>query len=75
MLTLGERRSIAFHRGNRFESAAAPVDEVVDTTGCGDCYHGVFFREYLESHEIQRSMDRASAAAAHVTAYLGGFQV
>ncbi|KAG6618523.1 ribokinase [Phytophthora cinnamomi] len=40
------------------------VDNVVDTTGAGDCYRGAFAVAYTEGRSIQDCMVRASAASA-----------
>ena len=38
LLTLGEKGSLIYAEGNFYEIPAFQVDEVVDTTGCGDTY-------------------------------------
>ncbi|EGZ05697.1 hypothetical protein PHYSODRAFT_353133 [Phytophthora sojae] len=40
------------------------VDNVVDTTGAGDCYRGAFAVAFAEGRSIQDCMVRASAASA-----------
>ncbi|POM76117.1 RiboKinase [Phytophthora palmivora] len=44
--------------------SAFKVDEVVDTTGAGDCYRGAFAVAFAEGRPIQDCMIRASAASA-----------
>ena len=73
VLTFGEHGSVAYHRGQVFESPAIPVENVVDTTGCGDCYQAHFVAEYLKTGDIRCSMQRATLEATKVTAYVGGF--
>ena len=73
VLTFGEHGSVAFHQGRTFQCPAVKVANVVDTTGCGDCYQGHFVAEYLKTGDIQHSMDRAAQEASKVTAYVGGF--
>ena len=73
VLTFGEHGSVAFHQGRTFQCPAVKVANVVDTTGCGDCYQGHFVAEYLKTGDIQHSMDRAVQEASKVTAYVGGF--
>lgn len=54
------------------ENAAEPVvhqpclkvDNVVDTTGAGDCYRGAFAVSFAEGRSIQNCMLRAAAASA-----------
>ena len=73
LLTFGEHGSVAYHRGRVFEQPAITVDQVIDTTGCGDCYQGHFVAEYLRSSDIAQAMQKASIEAAKVTGYVGGF--
>jgi len=73
ILTFGEHGSVAFYQGRIFECPATKVADVVDTTGCGDCYQAHFVAEYLKTGDIQRSMNRAALEASKVTAYVGGF--
>lgn len=75
ILTFGENGSVAYHKGHVFECAAVNVENVIDTTGCGDCYQGHFVAEYLKTDDIKLSMQRATVEAAKVTAHVGGFQV
>ena len=74
VLTYGEHGSTAFHKGEAFECDADPVNNVLDTTGCGDCYQANFVLEYLLSGDISTSMRRGASEAAKVTQYVGGFQ-
>jgi fructoselysine 6-kinase len=74
VLTFGADGSVAYHEGREFACPAVPVDEVIDTTGCGDCYQGHFVAEYLKTRDIMASMQRAAHEAAQVTAYVGGFK-
>ncbi|MBN2090966.1 hypothetical protein JW964_15240, partial [candidate division KSB1 bacterium] len=73
VLTFGERGSTVCHQGQVFEFPAVKVEQVIDTTGCGDCYQGHFVAEYLKTGDIHVSMKRAALEAAKVTAYVGGF--
>ncbi|KAF4317643.1 hypothetical protein G195_008954 [Phytophthora kernoviae 00238/432] len=46
------------------EQGAKNVNNVVDTTGAGDCYRGAFAVAYAEGREVQDCMARAAAAGA-----------
>jgi len=71
-ITDGLRGSWVFARdGTFFHQPAFRVD-VVDTTGCGDCYHGAFLFGLVRGMELRRTATRASAAAALNTRALGG---
>lgn len=73
VLTFGEHGSVAYHKGQVFECAAEKVAEVIDTTGCGDCYQAHFVAEFLKTKDIQKAMKRATLEASKVTQYVGGF--
>jgi fructoselysine 6-kinase len=75
VLTFGENGSVAYHKGHIFECAAVNVANVIDTTGCGDCYQGHFVAEYLKTSDIKLSMQQATVEAAKVTAHVGGFKI
>lgn len=44
-----------------------PVDKVVDTTGCGDVFHGVYAAGLIQNHAPETRIRRAAAAAAMKT--------
>lgn len=46
--------------------------EVVDTTGCGDVFHGAYAAAIIQGYSIADSMRRASAAAALSATRRGG---
>ncbi|MES2594959.1 MAG: PfkB family carbohydrate kinase [Verrucomicrobiota bacterium] len=48
------------------------VSKVVDTTGCGDVYHGGFLHGWLAGWDLPRCMGFASDLAARNAAGLGG---
>lgn len=54
---------------------AHPVAGVVDTTGCGDVYHGAFLHGYLAGWDLPRCMEFASHLAARNAEGLGGRSV
>ena len=73
VITDGARGSWILKRGNPvFHCKAIPVKSIVDTTGCGDCYHGVFLAGLISGKSEQVCAREASAAAALVAATLGG---
>ena len=55
-----------------FHQPAFPVEDVVDTTGCGDVYHGAFLTGLAWDWELKRCAQLASAAAAQNARALGG---
>jgi sulfofructose kinase len=73
-VTDGVRGSWVFSRdGTRFHQRAFPV-QVVDTTGCGDCYHGAFVSGLSRGLDLRSTAELASAAAALNARRLGGRQ-
>lgn len=57
---------------DRFHQPAFQISPLVDTTGCGDVFHGAFLATYLNDKNPQIAARRASAAAALNATALGG---
>jgi len=73
VITDGARGSWVSERvGARFHQRASAIAEVVDTTGCGDVYHGAFLHGWLEQWELERCATFASDWAAATAGGLGG---
>jgi ribokinase len=70
-VTLGERGYVAVLEGRRIEGRAHPVD-AVDTTGCGDVFHGGFLFGALSGWKPERSLAFGAWAASRVARRLGG---
>lgn len=62
----------ATDEGEVFYQPAFPVERVVDTTGCGDAFHGGFLFGYSRDWSIRESAKFASAVAALNAQGLGG---
>ena len=58
--------------GTAFHQRAFPVDPVVDTTGCGDVFHGAYLFAHSRGWEVHECATFASAAAALNATGLGG---
>jgi sugar/nucleoside kinase (ribokinase family) len=58
--------------GGPFHQPAYEADPLVDTTGCGDAYHGAFLFALLAGRPLEQAAAFASAAAALNTRRLGG---
>lgn len=58
--------------GQSFHQPAYRLPKVVDTTGCGDSYHGAFLFGLLEGLELKQTASLASAVAALNSQHLGG---
>ncbi len=72
VVTQGERGCFVQGRGEkgfRQEAFAVPV---VDTTGCGDVFHGAFLHVLAEGGDLRSAARMANAAAAIKAQKLGG---
>lgn len=73
VITDGLRGSYIQCKGaEMFHQPAYPALKTVDTTGCGDVFHGAFLHGYLSQWEIRRCSDFASRVACMNAAGLGG---
>ena len=70
-MTLGAKGYVALSEGRVIERPAYPV-EPMDTTGCGDVFHGGFIFGLLKGWNVDRCLDFAAWAAAMVSLQLGG---
>jgi len=71
VVTAGVRGSVCVSADGSFLQPAFDVD-VVDTTGCGDVYHGAFIFGLLRKWDLRRTAQFASAVAALKCRELGG---
>jgi sulfofructose kinase len=58
--------------GSSFHQPAFLFPKTVDTTGCGDSYHGTFLFGLLKGFAVQKTAALASAVAAMNSQQLGG---
>jgi len=73
VITDGTRGSDIFpHAGVGFHQPAFAMQKVVDTTGCGDAYHGAFLWGLCQGMSLPQTAALASAVAALNTRQLGG---
>ncbi len=70
-VTLGARGCVYFSEGIVTFQEAYPV-KAVDTTGCGDVFHGAYVYGLLEGWPVAQRFRWASWAAAQVAQHLGG---
>jgi sulfofructose kinase len=71
VVTLGHRGSLCLSREGLFRQKAFSVP-VRDTTGAGDVFHGAFIYGLLQSWDLGRTMQFASAVAAIKCGKMGG---
>lgn len=58
--------------GTTFHCPAFPMTEVIDTTGCGDSFHGAFLYAITHGYTPQDAAQLASAVGAINTMKIGG---
>ena len=71
IVTRGDQGCAGSSPEGAFELPAFPV-EVVDTTGCGDTFHGAFALALARGHDVVSAARFASGAAALCATKLGG---
>lgn len=69
--TRSEKGAIAVTDGVQHEVYAAPVDEVVDTTGAGDLFAAGFLAAYVEGAGMDHCLKLGAVAAAEVISHYG----
>ncbi len=70
VVTCGDEGAVAFD-GDKVTRVAAFSREVVDTTGCGDVFHGVYAATLAWDFPLQKRLVWASAAAALKAEHIG----
>ena len=70
-LTRSERGSVVLSDGQAIEIPAAPVDEVVDTTGAGDLYAAGFLFGVARGLGLVTAGQLGSLAAAEIISHVG----
>ena len=71
VITLGKKGSICVSPESYFYQPAFKV-KAVDTTGCGDVFHGAFLFGLLQKWDLRETIRFASAAAALKCREIGG---
>lgn len=72
IVTLGKYGSIAWANGKSYVQPAYEVN-VVDTTGAGDSFLAAFMVAFLETEDIQKSLEAGSRLAAHIIQKVGAY--
>ncbi len=70
-VTMGSRGCIALEKNQIFRQKAFSVD-AIDTTGCGDVFHGAFIFGILKQWPLRQTLEFASAVAALKCRKMGG---
>lgn len=71
VVTRGPHGAIAIENGDRISIPAAPVNEVVDTTGAGDLFAAGFLTAHCKGASLERCLWTGAIAAAEVIQHYG----
>ena len=74
-VTLGKNGSIFYDGHDFFETPAVYNPHVVDTTGCGDIFHGAFIYGLLQNWDYRKCAEFASAVSSVKVSSLGGQKI
>lgn len=73
VITDGVRGShVCSSAGESFHQPAFDASPVIDTTGCGDVFHGAFIAAWLQQRPLRECAEHASRLAARNAEGLGG---
>jgi len=70
IITDGKKGSYAFDN-KRYYQKALKVENIIDTTGAGDAYTSAFIAHYLQTKDIQASMEKGSRYASKILLRIG----
>ena len=71
-MTQGEKGCFCRNQQTVFHQPAFKVRNVVDTTGCGDVFHGAFIYGLLQNWSLRLSAEFACAVSSLKCRALGG---
>ena len=74
VVTLGAEGSVALTAPHPHFQPALRVDQVVDSTGCGDAFQAAFTTSYFRDGDIPAALARGAAQAAEVLQHFGAFR-
>lgn len=74
-MSLAEHGSVTYFNGQEFRVQAVKVENIIDTTGCGDSYHAGFVCSYMLGNDIEKAMNVGSEIAAETLMHYGGFRI
>jgi sugar/nucleoside kinase (ribokinase family) len=71
VVTRGAQGAVAVANGERVEVPAAPVQNIVDTTGAGDLFAAGFIAGRCRGRDLRGCLEAGSVAAAEVISHFG----
>ena len=69
--TRSEKGAVAVVVGTWYEAPAAPVDNIVDTTGAGDLFAAGFLAGHIKGRSVETCLSMGAVAAAEVISHYG----
>ncbi|MGE3969712.1 MAG: PfkB family carbohydrate kinase [Dongiaceae bacterium] len=73
VVTLGPAGALVLDGKRRIVCPAAPVAQVMDTTGAGDSFAAGFLAAYVLSRDLEAALRNGAAAAARTVGSIGAF--
>ena len=70
-LTRGEKGAVILNKGEQIVIDAAPVEQVIDTTGAGDQFAAGFLYGFTEGKDVETCGKLGALAAAEVIGHIG----
>ncbi len=71
VITRGAEGAMALDRGEGIEVRAAPVGQIVDTTGAGDLFAAGFLVARARGHDLAKCLETGAIAAAEIISHFG----
>jgi sugar/nucleoside kinase (ribokinase family) len=71
VVTRGAEGALGLEGGHSIEVPAAPVDQVVDTTGAGDLFAAGFLAARCRGHDLRKCLETGAIAAAEIISHFG----
>jgi sugar/nucleoside kinase (ribokinase family) len=71
VITRGAEGAIAVANGQRVDVPAAPVSQIVDTTGAGDLFAAGFLAARLRHRQLNECLEAGAVAAAEIISHFG----
>jgi sugar/nucleoside kinase (ribokinase family) len=71
VITRGAEGALALDQGEGIEVPAAPIDDVVDTTGAGDLFAAGFLVARARGHDLAKCLETGAIAAAEIISHFG----
>jgi sugar/nucleoside kinase (ribokinase family) len=71
IVTRSEKGALAVSGGTHIETAAAPIDRLVDTTGAGDLFAAGFLVGHAAGRGVEASLRMGAIAAAEIISHYG----